>query len=74
MTLKPFSIVPFYTGLERDKDAFLLENDAFPILTDAFLYQGRIKRREGNTYLGRLVHELRVQNIGNTAATPFTET
>jgi hypothetical protein len=64
MTFKPFPIVPFETGLERDKQAFLLENDAFPQLKNCHLYQKRIERRIGNEQLGRLVEWRTLTNAG----------
>jgi hypothetical protein len=64
MTFKPYPIVPFTTGLERDKQPFLLENDAFPQLSNCYLYQGRIERRLGNKLLGRLVERVVVKYAG----------
>jgi hypothetical protein len=72
MTFKPYPIVPFTTGLERDKQPFLLENDAFPQLSNCYLYQGRVERRLGNKLLGRLVHSVEAAALGNTGASPFT--
>ena len=48
MALQTIPVIPFVTGLEKDKEPFLLENDAFPILTDCYLYQGRIIKKAKN--------------------------
>lgn len=74
MSFKPFLIAPMVTGLEKDKESWLLPNDAFPELTDAYLYQGRIHRRIGNMQLGRLrmeIDPMAPRALGNTAASPF---
>jgi hypothetical protein len=52
---QPISVVPILTGLEKDKEPFLLENDAFPVLEDVYLYQGKIVKKRGTEHLGRLV-------------------
>ena len=54
MTFNPYPIVPFYTGLEKDKEPFLLDDDAFPELTDAYLYRGKIHKRLGASKLGQI--------------------
>lgn len=48
MTIKPFFIGPIKEGLERNMEPFMLPNDAFPELTDCYLYKGRITKRIGN--------------------------
>lgn len=52
MAFKPFPIYPFTEGVEKDKEPWLLPNDAFPTLTDCYEYQGRIERRLGNDSIG----------------------
>lgn len=49
-------IGPFQTGLERDKEPFLLTQDAFVDLEDAYVWRGRVVKKSGYTFLGRL-HE-----------------
>lgn len=71
MSFTPYPIVPINMGLERDKEPFLLEGDAFPELEDCYLYQGKIMRREGNKLLGRLVQQQVAGALGNTGASPF---
>lgn len=47
-----FAIVNFRDGARRDLAPFLLDNDAFPILENAYLFRGRIERRSGTTAVG----------------------
>lgn len=39
------SIVNLREGAQRDVESFLLNNDAFPILENAYLFRGRIQKR-----------------------------
>jgi len=71
MSMQSVPIVPITKGLEKDKEPFLLDGDAFPVLYDAFIYQGKINKRLGNRHLARLVEAAIDQPLGNTGATPF---
>lgn len=55
---QPFLIANMEVGLERDRDPWLLPDEAFPTLEDAYLFRGKIKRRLGYENLGRLVTEV----------------
>lgn len=63
-----FLIADFKTGLEQDKEPFLLPQDAFPLLEDAYIYRGRIEKRFGFNLFdgGELNSRLRI-NVGTTA-------
>lgn len=52
---QPFLIANMEVGLERDREPWLLPDEAFPTLEDAYLFRGRIKRRNGYRNLGRLI-------------------
>jgi len=61
MSLNPVIINDFQAGLHKDKESFLLMNDAFPQMENIYNWRGRLKRREGFTKLGtsgRLRREL----------------
>ena len=47
-----FAIVDLRDGARRDVTPFLLNNDAFPILENAYLFRGRIERRSCTTAVG----------------------
>ena len=70
-----FIISDFQTGFENDKEPFLLPQDAFPILEDAYCWRGRVLRKFGFNLFdgGQLNSRLRIK-IGTTAGTPFALT
>lgn len=45
---------PISKGLNTDKLAFNIDNDSFPLLINAYQWRGRIKRKRGTSFLGRL--------------------
>src|SRR6266446_2294914 len=47
-------IGPINKGLRTDRTAFVIDNDSFPTLTNAYQWRGRIKRKRGTTFLDRL--------------------
>lgn len=71
MSSKPFLIANYQIGVERDLEPWLLPDQAFPTLEDAYLYLGRIKRRNGFDDLGRIVTEVLAEAAG-TVTTPWT--
>lgn len=52
-------------GLRNDTTAFNIDNEAFPVLINAYQWRGRIKRKRGTELLGRL---RRYFNSLNTSA------
>ncbi len=44
----------FRTGLEKDREPFIIDNDAFPFLENAYIWRGRIQKKRGTDKLGRL--------------------
>lgn len=51
-------IANFRTGYETDLIPSLINNDAFPILENAYLFRGRLRRRRGTSFFGRLQREI----------------
>lgn len=47
-------IGPFQTGIQRDREPYLLPQEAFVDLEDAYVWRGRVKKKNGYTFLGRL--------------------
>lgn len=72
MTQSPFAIVNLKEGARRDVEPFLLDNDAFPLLENTYLFRGRIERRSCFREVG-IDGRLKFQ-IGTTAASPFLTT
>lgn len=46
---------PVNQGLRTDRTAFVIDNDSFPLLVNAYQWRGRIKRKRGTSLLGRLI-------------------
>jgi len=64
-----FAIVNIRDGIRKDVESFLVENDSFPILENAYLFRGRIERRSCFTAVGT---DGRLKwSLGNTGASPF---
>lgn len=57
MSVKPYLISGYETGKETDLEPWLLPEEAFPIIEDAYSWRKRVKRRPGNDFLGRLVQQ-----------------
>lgn len=68
MTYQPLTIANMKTGLEKDIDSFLIAEDAFPVLNNAYLWRGRVYTKGGTQLLGRL--GVRLQRIDTRGAPP----
>src|SRR5258708_22323885 len=55
---------PINKGLRNDRTAFIIDNNSFPTLINAYQWRGRAKRKRGTTLIGRLQ-----RNIGTTDGT-----
>lgn len=45
---------PINQGLVNSRTAFVIDNDSFPVLQNAYQWRGRIKRKRGTSFLCRL--------------------
>jgi len=45
---------PVNKGLKTDREPFVIDNDSFPTLLNAYQWRGRIKRKRGTSLLNRL--------------------
>lgn len=54
------------TGYETDREPFLIDNKAFPVLNNAYVWRGKAIRKRASSFLGRLQRALTSQNLGNT--------
>src|SRR5215469_13953987 len=72
MTSQVLYIANTRKGLERDVEAFLLPQDAYPDLEDVFMFRGRIRRRKGLKFLGQLVTGAVNENDGSANGASFS--
>ena len=68
MGYSPLRITGNETGLVQSREEFLLPNDAYPILQNAFVWRERILRKKGYQLLGRLRRILTTTSIGNISS------
>jgi len=74
-----FLIAPFETGLELDAKPWLLPDDAFARLRNAYIFRGRVKKRFGTELTGTgaatsMMQNMRSKlaiNLGNTSGVGF---
>lgn len=59
---------PVNRGLRNDRTPFVIDNDSFPTLLNAYQWRGRIKRKRGTTQLGRLTRYF------NSSSTSYSST
>lgn len=70
-----FLIAPFNTGLETDLKPWIIPDDAFQLLENAYVFRGRVRKRFGSQFTGTgwssaftqpLFSRLRIQLSGTT--------
>lgn len=62
---------PIDKGLRTDRTPFVIDNDSFPKLINAFQWRGRIKRKRGVTLLNRLQRFFNSANPSYGSITSF---
>lgn len=67
MPFDKFLIAPMNEGIREDLRPFLIPDNAFTQLDNAYVYRGRVRKRWGSTVMGsgQLTSRLRI-NLGNT--------
>jgi len=62
---------PINKGLRTDREAFVIDNDSFPVLINAYQWRGRILRKRGTRLIGRLSRFVGITNgvTGNLTVT-----
>lgn len=72
MAYTPFLIADIAVGKELDKEPFLIPNDAFQVMENAYSWRGRIRKKYGHPLIGRLQRNFTAASIGVTAASPYS--
>lgn len=62
----PLKIVGNSTGLVQDREEFILPDDAYPVLQNAYVWRERILRKKGYQLLGRLQRKVTIPPASNT--------
>ena len=60
---QPFLIANPRVGMERDMEPWIIPEDAYPDLQDCYLWRGRVKKKSGYEFLGRLNLQIPVASI-----------
>lgn len=71
--MSKITVGPINKGIKTDRTAFVIDNDSFPVLFNAYQWRGRVKRKRGTKTLGRLTRFfnslLSSYNSGSTTIT-----
>src|SRR5208282_4624089 len=59
-------IGPIDRGLKTNRLPFVIDNDSFPVLINAYQWRGRIKRKRGTTPLTQLQRKIGTTDAGGT--------
>lgn len=62
----PLHITGPSTGLVQERQEFLLPNDAYPVLENAYVWREKLLRKSGFDLLGQLQRNLTSLSLGNT--------
>jgi len=67
-------IGPYESGLQKNLEPWMLPNEAFVTLEDAYVWRGRVKKKEGYSFVGRLHREAPTlpDALGNTVGAGAT--
>lgn len=68
----PLYISGNQTGLVQNRQNFLIPNDAYPTLENAYIFREQIRRKQAYQLLGRLRRVLTGQALGNLTAGSFS--
>lgn len=67
----PLKITGNEAGLVQEREEFLLPDDAYPVLQNAYVWREKIKRKRGYQLLGRLQRNFSIAGISGGSPSPF---
>ena len=56
----------FSKGLSTTLEPFVIDNESFPVLINAYTWRGRVRKKRGTQFLGRLRRDLTDESLGST--------
>src|SRR5882757_9878973 len=68
----PLKITGMATGLVQERENFLLPDDAYPVLQNAYVWREKLLRKKGFELLGRLRRIIFGSTLGLTGASPWS--
>lgn len=68
--MQPLLIGPYSLGVHKDMKPFMIPDEAFPELENAFVWRGRVERKAGFQSLGRLRRVFTSEVLPNPYAAP----
>ena len=68
----PLKIIGNTEGLIQSREEFLLPDDAYPVLQNAYVWRERLKRKKGCQLLGRLERQFTNFSLGSSSASPWS--
>lgn len=71
-SLQQIPIFGSASGLQTNVKPFLLPDQAFQKLNNAYIYRDRVKKREGLRFLGRLRRAISIESLGVSGVSPWT--
>lgn len=64
-------IGPINKGLTNDRTAFIIDDDSFPTLINAYQWRGRVKRKRGTSFLTRLTRYFNSNSVSYAPTSTF---
>lgn len=72
MSMQSVVISGYKSGAVKNKKPFLLTDDAFADLNNAYCYREEIRKREGLQLVGRYRRAFTAESLGNSGASPWS--
>lgn len=67
--MQPLLVGPYEVGVQQNLKPFMVPEDAFPNMLNAFVFRGRVERKDGYSLLGRL-RRILTSAVGTNLSSP----